>query len=155
VLIIPSSWGFPTDLVRHQTLASPVKKRLNVAVSALATKKSIIKTGHASRRKLIFAKKSNYFACKGYQCPSNSPLDHSTSHLAFGSIGSFQIQSPISTPAPKFNVLVMDANQSTGSDGLEEVVNDIAYRFWDCGRCLPMGHDIGQCQNKIRCRSCF
>jgi hypothetical protein len=39
--------------------------------------------------------------------------------------------------------------------GLEEVVNDIAFRFWDCRKCLSMGHTIESCTSKIRCRDCF
>jgi hypothetical protein len=39
--------------------------------------------------------------------------------------------------------------------GLEEVVADIAYRFWECGRCLSMGHVKEACMREVRCRSCF
>jgi hypothetical protein len=39
--------------------------------------------------------------------------------------------------------------------GLEEVVADIAYRFWECGHCLSMGHVKEACMREVRCRSCF
>ncbi|KAM0885808.1 hypothetical protein ACQ4PT_030071 [Festuca glaucescens] len=42
-----------------------------------------------------------------------------------------------------------------GLDGLEDVIDDIAYRFWECGRCLSMGHTSVGCTRDIRCRTCF
>jgi hypothetical protein len=39
--------------------------------------------------------------------------------------------------------------------GLEEVVNDIAFRFWKCSKCLAMDHIVANCMNKIRCRGCY
>jgi hypothetical protein len=35
------------------------------------------------------------------------------------------------------------------------VVDDIAFRFWECSRCLSMGQNSTQCVNDIRCRECF
>ncbi|KAM0838927.1 hypothetical protein ACQ4PT_060651 [Festuca glaucescens] len=59
----------------------------------------------------------------------------------------------------KVNGLDSDKAQSrdepAGLDGLEEVVNDIAFRFWECSRCLSMGHNSSQCVKDIRCRECF
>jgi hypothetical protein len=48
------------------------------------------------------------------------------------------------------NILV---NQE--STGLEEVVKDIAFRFWKCSKCLSMGHMVADCTNQIRCKSCY
>jgi hypothetical protein len=39
--------------------------------------------------------------------------------------------------------------------GLEKIVDEIAYKFWDCGRCLSMGHVISDCTREIRCRNCY
>jgi hypothetical protein len=39
--------------------------------------------------------------------------------------------------------------------GLEEVVNDIAFYFWKCSRCLGMDHQLSSCTNKIRCRGYY
>jgi hypothetical protein len=39
--------------------------------------------------------------------------------------------------------------------GLEEVVEDIAFRFWKCHKCLSMSHTIVNCMSKICCRDCF
>jgi hypothetical protein len=41
------------------------------------------------------------------------------------------------------------------NNGLDDVVSDIAFRFWKCSKCLSMSHTRVQCTNKIRCRSCF
>ncbi|KAK1645987.1 hypothetical protein QYE76_063792 [Lolium multiflorum] len=42
------------------------------------------------------------------------------------------------------------ANVARDLDGLEEVIDDIAYRFWECGRCLSMGHTVVGCTRDIR-----
>jgi hypothetical protein len=47
------------------------------------------------------------------------------------------------------------ASDPPGLDGLMEVIDDIAFRFWECSRCLSMGHKSAQCVNDIRCRKCF
>jgi hypothetical protein len=39
--------------------------------------------------------------------------------------------------------------------GLEEVVNDIAFCFWKCSKCLAMDHTVADCMNKIHCRGCY
>jgi hypothetical protein len=35
------------------------------------------------------------------------------------------------------------------------VVNDIAYRFWNCSKCMAIDHQVEKCMNKIRCRGCY
>jgi hypothetical protein len=47
------------------------------------------------------------------------------------------------------------AEDPPGLDGLMEVIDDIAFRFWECSRYLSMGHNSAQCSNDIRCRKCF
>jgi hypothetical protein len=46
-------------------------------------------------------------------------------------------------------------NNSPDYFGLDEVVNDIAFRFWKCSKCLAMDHKVENCMNKIRCRGCY
>jgi hypothetical protein len=43
----------------------------------------------------------------------------------------------------------------SAADGLQSVVDDIAYQFWACGKCLSMGHDTTACTNQIRCKGYF
>jgi hypothetical protein len=38
--------------------------------------------------------------------------------------------------------------------GINDLVDDMAYRVWKCGRCLSMKHETSICSNEIRCRSC-
>jgi hypothetical protein len=40
-------------------------------------------------------------------------------------------------------------------DGLEQLVEDMAFQFWECSRCLSMGHKVAACTNDIRCKKCF
>jgi hypothetical protein len=39
--------------------------------------------------------------------------------------------------------------------GLNELIDDMSYRVWKCGRCLSMRHLTANCTNDVRCRSCF
>jgi hypothetical protein len=39
--------------------------------------------------------------------------------------------------------------------GINDLVDDMVYRVWKCGRCLSFKHDTSVCSNEIRCRSCF
>ncbi|KAM0827059.1 hypothetical protein ACQ4PT_068439 [Festuca glaucescens] len=39
--------------------------------------------------------------------------------------------------------------------GIAELVDDMAYRVWKCGRCLSLSHFQVDCVNDIRCRFCF
>jgi hypothetical protein len=34
-------------------------------------------------------------------------------------------------------------------------MEDIAFKFWKCRKCLSMSHTIVNCTSKIRCRDCF
>jgi hypothetical protein len=66
---------------------------------------------------------------------------------------------PVKEVAIENNVTIRkpESAQDKVSDnnGLDDVVNDIAFRFWKCSKCLSMSHNRVQCTNKIRCRSCF
>lgn len=37
----------------------------------------------------------------------------------------------------------------------DDMVDDLATRFWGCQNCLGMRHKTETCTNKIRCRNCF
>jgi hypothetical protein len=75
----------------------------------------------------------SYVACNGYQDPHKKiSLVRYDSHVASESIGTFPISSPGSTSQSKPDHSVLDienAHKPSGLDGLEGVVNDIAYRF--------------------------
>ena len=113
-----------------------------------------------------------YEDCTGYhfQSKPTTPdgLDPSTSSfIQFGSFKGKELTTddqaakiPIAPQSPSSKQKENPANWSElphpdGMDGLSEVVNDIAFRFWDCSRCMSMGHHISACQNKIRCRACY
>jgi hypothetical protein len=90
--------------------------------------------------------------------------------IPFGTIGNFPIsqQCPersndqvqhVKKAVSENNVTISkslsDQVNVSDNNGLDAVVNDIAFRFWKCSRCLSMSHTHVQCTNKIRCRSCF
>lgn len=50
----------------------------------------------------------------------------------------------------------LEHSQTTPSpDGLQSVVDDIAFWFWKCQRCFSMAHVTAACTNRIKCRVCF
>jgi hypothetical protein len=42
-----------------------------------------------------------------------------------------------------------------GYIALENLVDDMAFQFWECSRCLSMGHNVNDCTRKLRCHFCF
>ena len=143
--------------------------------------KSIIKSLDKPRRKLNFADSLAYEACKGYQNPEqkhlfmqqtvtepvimfgsftpqdfqhkSSPMEAETvKSLAGDDFGTDKVDACLMPQQQSPNQIVSDTD---GLTGLEEVVNDIAYRFWECGHCLSMGHTAVDCTRKIRCHGCF
>jgi hypothetical protein len=166
------------------TLVSPSKCHMQMGLTALriAKPKPAIKfAGKLDtlvKKKLSFASKLDYTACKGYKSteavedksrPSSSKTYWTTIEpsIPFGTMGIFPIhqQDKVSSHAiitePNAAVCTDFIEGSSGLDtrkdlqGLEEVVNDIAFRFWKCSRCLSMSHQIESCSNEIRCRGCY
>ena len=37
----------------------------------------------------------------------------------------------------------------------DDMIENLAAKFWDCQHCLGMGHQTMTCTNRIRCRNCF
>jgi hypothetical protein len=119
-------------------------------------------------KRLNFAEEIAYIAHKGYAPKVAATVP--TSVMWTKSLPSISFKSV----KPIVDSLSKDVNGSTSlldptngcsdsereenaveSTGLEKVVDDIAFRFWDCSRCLSMGHKIPDCTRRIRCRKCF
>ncbi|KAK1615922.1 hypothetical protein QYE76_021439 [Lolium multiflorum] len=137
----------------------------------------IVKTMVTEGKKLNFAEAISYPACKGYKAadtvhsgvsqPADTPTPQGdrvhlsdqtcTSPKPFVSDGSCQSSKESSKEKEKQNVTddLGNSEQPRSLDGLDEVIDDIAYRFWECGRCLSMGHDSKACTKRVRCRFCF
>jgi hypothetical protein len=104
-----------------------------------------------------------YVARKGYN--SGTVVDNK--HISSSKESRAECSTSVSqvTMAPSFDPNASssldqrsDSNKGDRIDdlhGLEEVVNDIADRFWRCARCLSMKHDKGSCMNQIRCQGCY
>ena len=170
-------WTVVSPGKRRESLAMQALK--------LPKPKSSVRSKDGPRKKLAFSESIAYNACKGYTAPINpvtrvSPTAFNESPIIFGSFG----QSSQHQEATASNLLISNEEtvscidiltptpittiQSNGPSmldgpinqpephGLEEVVEDIAYRFWRCGRCLTMKHETLECKSKrIRCRVCF
>ena len=144
------TWQLECD--KEWILVSPTKKRAQLGLAALKlpVPKSSIKSSNPTSRKLVFSESISYEACKGYKDPNCKALA-----ISFGSFTAPEFPSTISDS----NVLITqdipslhDIVEDSGQQGLACVIDDMAYRFWKCGRCLSMNHDTGQCNNKIRDR---
>jgi hypothetical protein len=150
---------------KEWTLVSPSKRRVQLGLLAMKTTplKSAMKSANGAKRKLQFASDMVYVARKGYKSGTvvdNKHISSSKDSRAECSISASQVtMTPVCDPNGSSRL-----NQHSDSDkgdrvddlhGLEEVVNDIADRFWRCARCLSMKHDKGSCTNQIRCRGCY
>jgi hypothetical protein len=146
---------------------------------AKAKPKSAIKHTKPIRKKLVFAEKLHYEAHKGYARVEQKSLnDHlhwqwtktqpsikigtaiplaNVGALANSSKSSVAVQpSPDAEHEAAEPQLIADeeiVNQEP--TGLEEVVEDIAFCFWKCSKCLSMGHNVSDCTNQIRCKNCY
>jgi hypothetical protein len=66
---------------------------------------------------------------------------------------------PFQGSAPDTDAVNESANVVQPDDDdpfcLNELIDDMSYRVWKCGRCLSMRHLTASCTNNVRCRSCF
>jgi hypothetical protein len=162
------------------TLVSPGKKREQMAMKAMEkpVPRPVVKTTVSEGKKLNFAEAISYPACKGYKeivtvhpdisqsADISAPQDDkvqsaaeqtcSSSAQAKESGGSIQSsKDKDKQPDSDGSLDKTNSEQPRSLDGLDEVIDDIAYRFWECGRCLSMGHDSKSCTKRVRCRFCF
>jgi hypothetical protein len=141
--------------------------------------KSAIKSVASVKKKLSFAAKIDYNVCKGYTSVNSlvdrpkevsQPCEISMDPtIPFGTINcgpktQYIPSAPASVKSPcqdrvinSPNEIAANLNLSDASreQSLEDVVNDIAYRFWKCSKCLSMDHLVDSCTDKICCRSCY
>jgi hypothetical protein len=160
------------------TLISPSKRRVQLGLRALkkpAPKSILHSTMGSYRKKLNFAESLCYEACNGYQDPKmprkmgvlihESVAASSKAMIPFGNIN----LDPFVDSAPPSSDLTGSHHESVSPslsedlhsdlhdnlDGLEQLVEDMAFQFWECSRCLSMGHKVAACTNDIRCKKCF
>jgi hypothetical protein len=151
------------------TLVSPSKKRLAQGVNALklAKPKSAIKKSYAVKKKLTFASTLDYVARKGYTSdssiqkstdivtvPGNASNGKTSRDVVVSNVTPSDTTPPISEQLNNGKAPI-DLVENSNNDGLDDVVNDIAFRFWKCSKCLSMDHVRDTCTNRIRCRGCF
>ena len=70
-----------------------------------------------------------------------------TSLILLSDDDSLDTSSPVCFPSPKE---IVDDLQS-----FNEMIEDMAVKYWVCLNCLGMGHMSDTCTNRIRCRLCF
>jgi hypothetical protein len=151
------------------TLVSPSKARAQMGLEALSKPrpKSAVKHTVTGKR-LNFAEEIAYTAHKGYAPKVAATVPTSVMWTKSLPSISFKSVKPMAdSPSKDVNgsTLLLDPTNGCSdsereenafeSTGLEKVVDDIAFRFWDCSRCLSMGHKISDCTRRIRCRKCF
>jgi hypothetical protein len=120
--------------------------------------KPIIRNDKSVQKTLKFADSLEYSACKGYNKPS-SPRPSDCSPMNLDIIGS---EHGVAAGNSRSNVTSDDgplldnnSSESSGLDGLKQVVEEIADRVWRCNRCLSFKHDTIDCSNQIRCWKCY
>jgi hypothetical protein len=128
------------------TLVSPNKKRTASALNALHKKpdRPILQHKNSAvsvKKFLSFAEVLVYEACTGYSMKDDSLKN---------------VQDPkISEQTDVVSVPTANGQIDNEVDPFDKLVDDMAYRVWNCGRCLSMSHKTSVCTNEIRCRGCF
>jgi hypothetical protein len=165
---------------KEWTLVSPSKRRAHLGFKALSKPRSnsAIKHTVSLAKSLKFAPTIQYEARKGYgpkdQVSKENLMVHWTKtspSINFATVRPLenlekdQQGDHVNKPISKFHSeasSIIQAQPDAGvvrprlePTGLEKVVDDIAFRFWKCHKCLSMTHTIVNCTNKIRCWDCF
>jgi hypothetical protein len=129
-------------------LVSPSNITVQKGLKALQKKAhhSILSKVHNVNKKLQFADSIAYDACLGYKPPSLSTT--------------FEKGECSSTPSSMGNISDKNLQPSVGSmeeaqKDFENLIDDMAFKVWKCGRCLSLKHESKDCTFDIRCRSCF
>jgi hypothetical protein len=160
-------------------LVSPSKRAMQLGLSAM--KNSAPKSIHkpmgflGPKRKLAFAEEISYSACKGYQKPASScsaPLNENAACLTDGSLAKGVSEqevcdahvTQVSTPGSGVSVpttlgqtdnLPFAQVEKLQDEAFEQMIDDMTFKVWKCGRCLSMAHFQNVCTNDIRCRACY
>ncbi|KAM0927092.1 hypothetical protein ACQ4PT_003199 [Festuca glaucescens] len=137
------------------TLVSSPKKTMQRGLAALNSKapRSALAKSQASGKKLQFAETLHYEACLGYQCPDVSVKDNAV-HVNTSSAAASSQNSKEKGYLSKFESIEVLSHEQAQKD-FEQMVDDMVYKVWACGRCLHMGHQTKECTNDIRCRACY
>jgi hypothetical protein len=124
-----------------------------MAMAALKNKpsKSIVRSAKATPKRLEFADSISYEACKGY-C---KPIGADKREVIMPK--NFFVDDAISVPFGTIHGHNSDQNMEVpGTDlDFQNMIDDMAFRVWKCGRCLSLDHDTINCANGIRCRNWY
>jgi hypothetical protein len=137
--------------------------QLGLSAMNSAAPKSIVRKSAGPRRNLVFADELSYSACKGYHKPGSS---------CSSSQDTVSVQEPVTDDTlQNITSLSKDTNDRASNDPItsqadghqhiahdeafEQMIDDMAFKVWKCGRCLSMTHLSRDCTNDIRCRACY
>jgi hypothetical protein len=161
-------------------LVSPSKRAMQLGLSAM--KNSAPKSIHkpmgflGPKRKLAFAEEISYSACKGYQKPVSSCSATLNVHVACFTDGSLakgvseqevcdadvtQVSVPDNGVSVTIALRQTDNQQPFAQveelqdEEFEQMIDDMTFKVWKCGRCLSLTHLQKDCTNDIRCRACY
>jgi hypothetical protein len=127
------------------------------------------------KRKLAFAEEISYSACKGYQKPASScsaPLNVNAARFTDGPLAKgvseqevcdvrvTQVSTPdsgvsVPTTLGQTDNLSFAQVEKLQDEAFEQMIDDMTFKVWKCGRCLSMTHFQKDCTNDIRCRACY
>jgi hypothetical protein len=152
------------------TMVSPSRKVLQHGLAALKmpTSKPILGKSNGLGKKLSFAPSIDYDACLGYQDPKlvkekeKAPVEEfvtsSVPNITFVPVSPYPFKQQrvgVEEESLSRGMLGSQGNVQAGVDDFENMIDDMAYKVWSCGKCLNMGHLTKDCTNEVRCRSCY
>lgn len=159
-LEVPTS--MPTIMEKILDSCSPSSIQFCSIISPLHDPRDSVTSGNHN---LIFSPKSPLPIGAGHSTHSPTEISDDDSDgplelgpgVMIGQILDFSSPQTMAVPSNSTPDSIVKSPQDIVRDllGLDEVVEDIAAWFWDCQRCLGMGHKLETCTNKIRCWKCF
>jgi hypothetical protein len=140
------------------TFVSPGKKRSQLGMLALQKEKpkSIIRSGVYRPKQLKFADDLIYTACVGYSRPKVSVTGEENAESVVAKTDVLVTATSSSTVGPciETNSSDMLLNHEK-DDAFENMIDEMAFNFWTCSKCLSLGHVTNDCKSQIRCKACY
>jgi hypothetical protein len=150
------------------TLVSPSKKIMQHGLAALKKQvpKPILNLKNKANKKLEFAKNLGYEACLGYHSsaqqgavtadPPVTLVTSSAPHITYSTTkplpvekNSLNVDAPIEQSNLEKHKNLQEERPKSAQDDFGKMIDDMAYKVWNCGRCLSMGHRTPDCTNEI------
>jgi hypothetical protein len=149
-------WQKESD--KEWTLVSPGKKRSQLGMLALQKEKpkSIVHSGVYRPKQLKFADDLSYTACVGYSRPKVSITGEENAESVVATTDVLVTGTSSSTVGPCTDTISSDMPLNHEKDNaFENMIDEMAFNFWTCSKCLSLGYVTNDCKNQIRCKACY